>query len=220
MMRWTQRGVASVLLLLLGGPVCAEPGWTLQREQGGVTLWSRPNPPGPFQALKLEMQVQARPAALLAVLRDTNRHKLWLPGSREVRLLSHPGPDEDLVYTRLAAPWPAKDRELITHSRLSWLSGCGFTLRVWAEPDALPPTKGLVRIRASHGVWQADPLGKGGSLIRLETYTHPGGRLPGWLVNQVASTSAFDSFTAIKGLMQQTKKPTIDLYEADCTESR
>jgi hypothetical protein len=208
MMRWTSRdGVGALLLLLLSGAACAEPDWALQREQGGVTLWSRPNPPGPFLAFKLDMQVQARPVALLAVLRDTARHTLWLPGSREVRLLAHPSPDEDLVYTRLAAPWPAEDRELITRSRLSWLSGCGFTLRVWAEPDALPPNKGLMRIRASHGVWRAESLKQGESRISLETYTHPGGNLPGWVVNRVAAQAAFDSFTAIKGLMEAGRSP-------------
>lgn len=206
-----------LLSLLPGHGAWAAPDWTLVREQGPIRLWARANPPGPFQALRLEMRVAARPAALLAVLRDTRRHKQWLPGSQEVRLLARPTPLEDLVYTRLAAPWPAKDRELITRSRLEWLSGCGLRLRVWAEPDALPPTRGLIRIRASQGVWQATPLGAGESLIRLETYTHPGGQLPGWLVNQVAATSAFESFVAIHFLMSRVNAQAVAQVEANCS---
>ncbi|MGE6109520.1 START domain-containing protein [Aeromonas sobria] len=219
-----RRGAGSLgwlLLSLLPGPgAWAAPDWALVREQGPVRLWARAHPPGPFQALRLEMRVAARPAALLAVLRDTSRHSQWLPGSREVRLLARPTPLEDLVYIRLAAPWPARDRELITRSRLEWLPGCGLRLRVWADADALPPTPGLMRIRASQGLWQATPLGAGESLIRLETYTHPGGQLPGWLVNRVAASSAFESFLAIHSLMPRVNAQAVAVVEANCAKNQ
>lgn len=219
-----RRGAGSLgwllLSLLPGTGAWAAPDWALVREQGTVRLWARAHPPGPFQALRLEMRVAARPAALLAVLRDTANHSQWLPGSREVRLLARPTPLEDLVYIRLAAPWPARDRELITRSRLEWLPGCGLRLRVWADADALPPTPGLMRIRASQGLWQATPIGAGESLIRLETYTHPGGQLPGWLVNRVAASSAFESFLAIHSLMPRVNAQAVAVVEANCAKNQ
>ncbi|MEB5774040.1 hypothetical protein MXE95_08010 [Aeromonas caviae] len=63
--------------------------------------------------------MNADPGALITVLRNTVRHEEWLPQSREVRVLARSGPDDDLVYTRLASPWPVQDRELITRSHLS-----------------------------------------------------------------------------------------------------
>lgn len=159
-------------------------GWQLQAGEAGILLWSRAHPPGAFLALRLEMNVAAPPSALLAVLRDTSRHQEWLPQSLEVSVLAKPAPDEDLVYTRLSAPWPVQERELITHSRLQRLPNCALVLTVWAAPDALPPYPGRVRIRASEGLWEAVPQLNGTTLIRLETYTNPGDNLPAWLAHQ------------------------------------
>ena len=189
------------LLWLLCLPVWGQ-GWHLQAGEEGILLWTRPHPPGAFLALRLEMYVAAPPAALLAVLRDTGRHQEWLPQSLEVRLLAKPAPDEDIVYTRLAAPWPVQDRELITHSRLQRLPDCGLVLSVWAAPDALPPYPGRVRIHTSEGRWEALPQLNGTTLVRLETYTNPGDTLPAWLVNPMATDAALQSFRAIRRLME------------------
>lgn len=165
-------------------------------------LWTRAHPPGAFVALRLEMNVAAPPSALLAVLRDTSRHQEWLPYSLEVRVLAKPAPDEDLVYTRLSAPWPVQERELITHSRLLRNADCSLQLTVWAVPDALPPHPGRVRIRASEGRWEALPQLNGTTLVRLETYTNPGDSLPSWIINPIATEAALDSFRAIRRLME------------------
>lgn len=176
--------------------------WQPQQGESGVQLWTRPHPPGPFLAMRLEMRVKADPAALLSVLRDTARHQEWLPKSREVRVLARSGPDDDLVYTRLESPWPVQDRELITRSHLSRRADCGLELRVWAEPDALRLRPGLVRIRVSNGRWEALPQADGSTLIRLETYTDPGTSLPGWLINPISIKTALESFQAIRRLME------------------
>ena len=177
--------------------------------EAGILLWSRASP-GAFQALRLEMNVAAPPSALLAVLRDTSRHQEWLPQSLEVRVLAKPAPDEDLVYTRLSAPWPVQERELITH-RLQRLPNCALVLTVWAAPDALPPYPGRVRIRASEGRWEAVPQLNGTTLIRLETYTNPGDNLPGWLINPIAAQAALDSFRAIR---RPPSRPSLALAPA------
>lgn len=197
-----------VLALLLAAVTSWGAGWQPQQGKEGILLWTHPHPPGPFLALRLEMRVMAAPATLLAVLRDTARHREWLPGSREVRLLARPTPDEDLVYTLLASPWPAQDRELITRSHLMRHTDCGLELRVWAEPGALPLRPGLVRIRASAGHWEALPQPDGSTLVRLETYTNPGDNLPGWLVNPMTIKAALASFQGIRRLMEaQPREP-------------
>lgn len=178
-------------------------GWQLRPGKEGILLWTQARPPSPFLALRLEMQVNADPAALLKVLRNTARHQEWLPRSREVRLLAKSGPDDDLVYTRLSAPWPVHDRELITRSHLSRGADCGLTLEVWAEPNALPVQAGRFRIQESSGRWEAQPRPDGTTLIRLETYTNPGSNLPGWLANPMAIKGALESFQAIRRLMEE-----------------
>lgn len=191
-----------VLALLLVAMACRGEGWQPRQGEGGVLLWTQPHPPGPYLALRLEMRVMAAPETLLAVLRDTARHREWLPKSREVRVLARSGPDDELVYTRLESPWPVRDRELITRSHVSWRADCGLELKVWAEPDALRERPGLVRIRISNGRWQALPQPDGATLIRLETYTNPGNGLPGWLVNPMTIQTALESFQAIRRLME------------------
>ncbi|HEH9420041.1 START domain-containing protein [Aeromonas veronii] len=188
-------------LSLLTQPCWAQ-AWLLQQQDEGVMLWSRPHPRGPFVELRLEMRVAATSLTLLDVLRDTEHHKRWLPESREMRLLARPSPNEDIVYTRLSAPWPLEDRELITHSQLTRTADCTLRLKVWAVPDVLVPHVGLKRIRISEGIWEAIPQPNGSTLVRLESYTDPGSNLPGWLVNPVAMRAAVRSFKAIRQLME------------------
>lgn len=195
----TKHGIWLLWLLCL--PAWGQ-GWQLQTGEAGILLWTRAHPPGAFVALRLEMNVAAPPSALLAVLRDTSRHQEWLPHSLEVRVLAKPAPDEDLVYTRLSAPWPVQERELITHSRLLRNADCSLQLTVWAVPDALPPHLGRVRIQASEGRWEALPQLNGTTLVRLETYTNPGDSLPSWIINPIATEAALDSFRAIRRLME------------------
>ncbi len=180
--------------------------WQPKPGKNGVALWTQPHPPGTYLALRLEMRVNAPPSALIAVLRDTARHREWLPKSRTVRLLSKSGPNDDLVYTRLASPWPIQDRELITRSHLSRRADCGLVLTVWAEPDALRLRPDLVRIRESNGRWEALPQQDGTTLVRLETYTDPGSGLPGWLVNPITIETALESFQAIRRMMEAQKR--------------
>ncbi|WP_349922223.1 START domain-containing protein [Aeromonas veronii] len=186
--------------------------WLPQQGEGNVSLWTQPRPPGPYLALRLEMRVKAAPEALLAVLRDTARHREWLPKSREVRVLARAGEDDELVYTRLESPWPVQDRELITRSHVSRRADCGLVLKVWAEPDALRERPGLVRIRASSGRWEALPQGDGATLVRLETYTNPGNNLPGWIVNPIAIKAALESFQAIRRLMEAAPRRPVSLF--------
>lgn len=207
-------GVLALMLLSLAS---WGQGWQPQPGEGGVSLWAQPRPPAPYLALRLEMRVKAAPAALLTVLRDTARHREWLPKSREVRVLARSGADDELVYTRLESPWPVQDRELITRSHVSRRADCGLVLKVWAEPDALRERPGLVRIRASNGRWEALPQSDGTTLIRLETYTNPGNDLPGWIVNPIAISAALESFQAIRRLMEAVPRPQSSLLGAKAT---
>lgn len=196
-----------VLMVLLISWASWGQGWQPQQGEGNVGLWTQSRPPGPYLAMRLEMRVKAAPEALLAVLRDTARHREWLPKSREVRVLARSGVDDELVYTRLESPWPVQDRELITRSHVSRRADCGLTLQVWAEPDALRERPGLVRIRVSRGRWEALPQADGTTLIRLESYTDPGNNLPGWIVNPIATKAALASFQAIRRLMEASPQP-------------
>lgn len=200
-------GVLVLLLVAMMGwgkglPPRQEEKWQPRQGEGGVQLWVRAHPPGSFLSLRLEMRVKAEPAALLTVLRDTARHREWLPKSREVKVWARSGTDDELVYTLLESPWPVQDRELITRSHVSRHADCGLALKVWAEPDALRERPGLVRIRVSQGRWEALPQTDGTTLVRLETYTDPGTSLPGWLVNPMTIKAALESFQAIRRLME------------------
>ena len=47
----------------------------------GILLWTQARPPSPFLALRLEMQVNADPAALLKVLRIRRATRSGCPGA-------------------------------------------------------------------------------------------------------------------------------------------
>jgi hypothetical protein len=107
---------------------------------------------------------------------------------------------ENIVYTQFAAPWPAKDRDMVTYSKFV-IDDASFTLRIKDAPsNTLAEQEDYIRITRVKATWTLQKLTNGTTHIEYIAFADPGGALPDWLANDLAKESARNTF---EGLRQQ-----------------
>lgn len=163
--------------------VLAESGWRTDVRQDDLLIESRPLAGGLREYRAEARDIDAPLQAFLNLLQDTRAHGLWMRNTRSVTVLQQFSAHENRVRTEFVLPWPFMDRELINRSRY-WQEkdSCVIRLEAHAEPYALPPNPGLVRIRRAQGLWRMVPQPGGGMHLHYQGFFDPGGQLPGWLI--------------------------------------
>jgi hypothetical protein len=70
-------------------------------------------------------------------------------------------------------------------------------------PTYISEKNGIIRIQRSSGLWHITPVDATHVRVEYTLQVDPGGWIPAWLVNMVASTGPYQSFI---GLRKQVKK--------------
>ena len=151
----------------------------------------------------IEIKVQAsydnaNRQAFLNLLNDTQNAPVWLSHVRSVKSLPWDNKAENIVVTVLNAPWPLKDRVMLTHSCHQRVSNTSSKLLIKSvdEPkrvEFLPQESFMKYIFVSpiKGSWLLEETSNT-LLITHKIYADPQGNIPRWLSNK----------TALKGVKQ------------------
>ena len=142
--------------------------------------------------------VETNPHTLIALLADVSFSSKWIDNCLEVKILNEASPSERLIHTFFAAPWPVKDRDMVTLSTTTFTNNT-FQITISDRNDATPsPSK--VCAHAKHAwimgsqctrKWKkAKSLTQGGG--------NPGGKLPTFIANKEMISSMFKTFQNLK----------------------
>jgi hypothetical protein len=135
---------------------------------------------------------------------DVKTTKEWVYGTEVCTLLKQMSPGDLIYYSEVDLPWPASNRDFIIRITLTQdpLTKV-VTIKAENKPQYVPEKKGVVRIQRSSGLWHLTPMDNGLVKVEYTLQVDPGGMIPAWLVNMVASTGPYQSFI---GLRKQVKK--------------
>jgi hypothetical protein len=137
--------------------------------------------------------VEANPHALIALLDDVAFSSQWIHNCIEVKILNDISPTKRLVNSFFAAPWPIKDRDMVTFSTTT-LSDKKVRIEISDRGDVSPHNSKYVRMQKVHGLWEANTLENGKSEITYTGGGNPGGNIPIFIANNELITSAFKTF--------------------------
>ncbi|MEF1284948.1 START domain-containing protein [Vibrio sp. M250220] len=195
-----RKSLIYALLILSGIGYCqASTHWQFEGDKDGITIFSRHHSDGLVE-IRARMFAPTSYGAFVTLLEDTENVPNWIDNVSHSRVVRQISPNENIVYTQFSAPWPAKDRDMVTYSKYS-VDEIGFTLNIKdAPPASLPEQDGYIRITAVKATWTLQKLTNGMTLIEYTAFANPGGALPNWLINKLAKESARNTF---KGLKQQ-----------------
>jgi len=170
--------------------------WMLAKNEDGIRIHTRQHKDGLVE-IRAQMFVKTTYQAFLTLLEDSKNVPNWIDNVSSSRVIKQISPNENIVYTQFAAPWPARDRDMVTYSQYTVGNG-EFKLEITDASQAYPEQKGYIRIKAVKADWTLEKLTNGLTHINYTAYADPGGMLPDWLANKLSVSSAFNTFSALK----------------------
>jgi hypothetical protein len=196
-----------VILWLLGScvkGVAQGKGWKLHAEKDGVQVFTQPVNNSAFKAVKAVGVVEASMSRIAYVLMDVKTTKEWVYGTKVCTLLKQMTPSDLIYYSEVDLPWPVSNRDFIIRITLSQ-DPKTRVMTIVAEnmPTYISEKNGIIRIQRSSGLWHITPVDATHVRVEYTLQVDPGGWIPAWLVNMVASTGPYQSFI---GLRKQVKK--------------
>jgi ribosome-associated toxin RatA of RatAB toxin-antitoxin module len=190
-----------VLLLFTQSAIAAE--WDLQREENGITIYTRPVPNSGIREFKGIAEVDHNAKMILALLRDIDRFKTWFPNTPESKLVERDG-DVSVQYSVMDAPWPVSDRDNVLRSVTSHDDETGqIQIQVAAAPDAYPEQPDRVRVKKAKGSWILEPLSELKTRVTFQMHLEPGGGIPEWLTNARVVDSPFEALTNMREVLSR-----------------
>ncbi|MBE3655969.1 hypothetical protein BOO92_04545 [Vibrio navarrensis] len=190
---------ACIALMLLSFQPLASPerGWTFDSADNGITIDFREQSDGLVE-VKAQMFTPTTYGGFLRLLQNTAKVPEWVDNVSDSVVVKQISPSENIVYTQFSAPWPAKDRDMLTYSKFR-IDAEGFRLEISDAPQAiLPPQADYIRITSVHAIWQLKKLTDGNTHIEYTVFADPGGALPNWLINKLAKESARTTFENLR----------------------
>jgi hypothetical protein len=176
----------SVLLCSTMINAADESGWRLDRDKDGIKIYSREVPGSPVREMRGTVEINSGIKNLESMIGNVEERKKWDEFCREIRHETI-GEDKNLIYVHVGAPWPASDRDMLSHREIVKNPANGeITITEFVTKGLMPERKGIVRITEGTTLSRLIPVNE--KLTRLEFQYHmePGGPVPAWLINQFA----------------------------------
>ncbi|EGQ8053897.1 hypothetical protein FWP32_20340 [Vibrio alginolyticus] len=199
-------------LISAGTDASANENWQFESDKDGITIYSREHSDGLVE-IRARMFTPTSYGAFLTLLEDSDNIPNWIDNASHSRVLNQISATENIVYTQFKAPWPAKNRDMVTYSKY-WVDELGFTIEIKSAPDSyLAEQNGYVRIRSVDATWELQKLTNDTTLVEYKAFADPGGLLPNWLINKLSKESAWATFSNLRKELpeyQQYSHPQID----------
>ena len=199
-------------LISAGTDASANENWQFESDKNGITIYSREHSDGLVE-IRARMFTPTSYGAFLTLLEDSDNIPNWIDNASHSRVLNQISATENIVYTQFKAPWPAKNRDMVTYSKY-WVDELGFTVEIKSAPDSyLAEQNGYVRIRSVDATWELQKLTNDTTLVEYKAFADPGGLLPNWLINKLSKESAWATFSNLRKELpeyQQYSHPQID----------
>ncbi|MCA0933944.1 START domain-containing protein [Vibrio alginolyticus] len=202
-----------ILSILVSGKASAvaDNYWQFESSDDGITIYTHEHKKGLVE-IRAQMFTPTSYGAFLTLLEDSDNVPNWVDNASHSRVLQQISATENIVYTQFSAPWPAKNRDMVTYSKY-WLDELGFTLKIKDAPEsALAEQSGYIRIHSVDAMWKLQKLSNGTTFIEHKAFADPGGALPIWLVNNLSKQSARATFSKLREQLpryQQYSHPNI-----------
>lgn len=203
-----KRNYSFFLLVLLCSSISgrAQNAWTLKKDKNGIKVFSRDNTHSKFNELKVETFLKARLSDLAAVILDIPDYPQWSFNVKSCKLLKQISPSELYIYTEISSPWPADNRDLPIHIKITQdPTSKVMTIAVECIPDLVPRQKNIVRVPVSKETWLVTPVDASTIRIDYQLEVDPGENPPAWLINMFSVKGPYETFSRLKDQIQQPK---------------
>ncbi len=177
--------------------------WHLAKAESGIRIYHQGVEGSPFKRYRGVMTAETTLGALVALVGDPEGYPAWVETCAYGRVVERVGPREMIIHTINSAPWPVMDRDSVVDVRTEQETGGAVFMRLKGVPDHIPRKADLVRVETIEGFWRFTPLGEGRVEVVYQVYSDPGGDLPAWLVNAIATSRPLRTLKQMRTMLRR-----------------
>jgi START domain len=197
--------IIAFLLVFKAHPLLGQNEWKLKTEKEGIKVYAEVVPDSKIKAVKAIGEYNATASELVALLMDIKTSPDWVYHVKSCKMINQVSPSELYYYLEISVPWPASNRDLVVHLKVSQDPDTKIiTIDAPAVPGLVPVKKGIVRVDESTGKWTITPLGTDQIRVEYVVHVNPGGSVPSWVVNLFATEGPFEIFRNIRLQLQKS----------------
>lgn len=206
---------AWLLSLWSAGSLAGGDGWRLEKEQQGITVFTRAEGDSDFRAFRGVAVVPGELNQVMAVLDDTANFSNWMHNCDQALLLEKRSLLDRVQYLRLDFPWPASDRDMILRNEISQdpssrvvtidLSAADAESLSASARQRLPEGEGVQRVAQVVGRYVLTPIDSQQTRVEFEMAVDPGGALPASVVNAQLIDNPYETLLALREQVQQAR---------------
>ncbi|WP_164891112.1 START domain-containing protein [Botryobacter ruber] len=192
------------LVFLAGFQVQAQDEWELKRNENGIEVYTRKQEDAQFKEIKIVTVLPGTTRELVAAVMDVDSYQDWVYGIKDSYVLKKINNTSIIYYNEVDLPWPFSDRDLVNHITVQKDPKSGKTvIQSKAIPDHIPKKDDLVRIPFATANWDITPVADKELKVVYTFRVNPGGSLPPWLVNSIATVGPYNTFVELRKKLQQ-----------------
>jgi hypothetical protein len=180
---------------------------TLKVDKDSVMVYTCENKDSKFRMVKTVFEVDTTPEHIASVLFDIAGYNNWQYKTINAGVLQQISDTELIYYAEFVSPWPFSNRDVIVHMKIEH-TGPMLKVTYRGIPDFIPEKDGVTRVASSASTLDVvtlsapTPAGKTGRIrVEYKSNVDPGGNLPAFLMNQFADAGPFESFSALRKLL-------------------
>ncbi|TDO95321.1 START domain-containing protein [Marinomonas balearica] len=178
--------------------------WKLYSKSTSVAVYSRLTEVG--LEVKAIATVRSKPDALLKLLEDTDAASQWIANCKAVVVKARPSIKERLVHSYYNAPWPVRDRDMVTYSYVvSDGDGKGYRIEVTDVGQDFPQDPAYVRMEQVSGMWRIKTISDQRVQISYQGRGSAAGAIPKWLSNKLLLESTAETFENLTKMIVKMK---------------
>ena len=173
-------------------------------ERTDVSTWVRPVEGNPLNAFRGQTEAPYPMLTAIAVLADVENFPEWVFQCHSARLMPEVG--DDLAYIYIKGIWPVSDRDGVARTTITQDPVTLTTeIRSVAAHGLVDEVPGTVRIPDLDNRFVFEQLPDGWTRITFETRVDPGGMIPAWLANFVATRAPLTSLQKMQTRMAMSR---------------
>jgi len=184
----------------------SEENWDLDLKEDGIRVHTRSMDDSRIDAFRAETVLDAPLEAVMAVMADPRSCMEWVHQCAEAFNLPDGSFNDRYAYSINDMPWPASDRDYVLHIRtMTGDSRDQIIMKMDAVPDRRARRDGYVRMEQASTIYEFTRTDENRTRMIWFQHAEPGGSLPAWLVNRLATDIPYESLSNLNQVVQEDK---------------
>lgn len=191
-------------------------GWEQALESDGIVIHTRNLENSRVNAFRAETMLDAPLAAVAAVMANPRSCMEWVHQCAHAEGLEGGSFEDRYAYSVNDMPWPVSDRDYVLHIRTrAGQSRDHIIIEMDSVEGRVEKKEDYVRMPESSTVYELFRTDDNRTRIVWYQHTAPGGSLPNWLVNQLATDIPYESLHTLNQVAQEERYQGYELVFDD-----